>query len=82
MAESEKQSVCRSAMDFLARREHSFSELTCKLKSWFIADVVESTLLRLVNEGLQSDERLLKPLFIPVRVTVMVRCVRCEYDKS
>lgn len=57
MAESEEQSVRRSAMDLLARREHSFSELTRKLKSRFAADAVKSALMRLVSEGLQSDER-------------------------
>ena len=57
MTDSEEQAVRRSAMDLLARRESSLSELTSKLKSRLPEQAVKSALLRLVDEGLQSDER-------------------------
>ena len=49
--------VRRAAMDLLARREHSYSELLYKLAGRFPKEWVESSLQRLVDEGLQSDER-------------------------
>ena len=45
-------------MDFLARREHSRLELYQKLKQrQFEPDVINSELNKLLDEGLQSDER-------------------------
>ena len=45
-------------MDFLARREHSRLELYQKLKQrQFEPDVINSELSKLLDEGLQSDER-------------------------
>lgn len=54
--------VRRAAMDLLARREHGFDELACKLRRRFkchgsAAGVIDSELDRLKLEGLQSDER-------------------------
>ena len=46
------------AMDLLARREHTRKELTTKLATkGFQDDVIEQTINRLTEEGLQSDER-------------------------
>lgn len=48
----------KKAMDFLARREHSRLELYQKLKQrQFEPDVINSELSKLLDEGLQSDER-------------------------
>ena len=48
----------KKAMDLLARREHSRLELYQKLKQrQFEPDVINSELSKLLDEGLQSDER-------------------------
>ena len=48
----------KKAMDLLARREHSRLELYQKLKQrQFEPDVINSELNKLLDEGLQSDER-------------------------
>ena len=48
----------QKAVDFLARREHSQYELTQKLSArGFSAEDIEQALSRLVDKGLQSDER-------------------------
>ena len=48
----------RKAMDLLARREHASDELSRKLeKAGFERDTAEQAILRLAEEGLQSDER-------------------------
>ena len=48
----------KKAMDFLARREHSRLELYQKLKQRQLEpDVINSELSKLLDEGLQSDER-------------------------
>ena len=48
----------KKAIDFLARREHSRLELYQKLKQrQFEPDVINSELSKLLDEGLQSDER-------------------------
>ncbi|AMO56100.1 hypothetical protein GZ77_04605 [Endozoicomonas montiporae] len=52
-----EQDVRRAAMDLLARREHSYSELCYKLKGRFEAQSVETALNKLVDDGLQSDDR-------------------------
>ncbi len=45
-------------MDYLARREHTRSELQAKLeKAGFDADTARETIDTLAGEGLQSDER-------------------------
>lgn len=49
--------VRRSAMDFLARREHSVLELERKLSRRYPRQLIRSAVERLVDEGLQSDER-------------------------
>ncbi|MGI9275712.1 MAG: regulatory protein RecX [Endozoicomonas sp.] len=52
--------VRRAAMDLLARREHSYVELERKLGSRFPENLVSESLQRLVDEGLQSDERFVE----------------------
>lgn len=50
----------RAAMDFLARREHSFFELQQKLRRRFPdcePDLLDQVISGLRNEGLQSDAR-------------------------
>ena len=50
--------IRRSAMDLLARREHSRRELRDKLKRRFDdLDLIDAELDRLAEEKLQSDER-------------------------
>lgn len=46
-----------AAMDLLARREHSLFELNRKLGKRYDAGELDSALLKLAEEGLQSDER-------------------------
>ncbi|OED45060.1 hypothetical protein ACH42_05905 [Endozoicomonas sp. (ex Bugula neritina AB1)] len=53
-------SVRLAAMDLLARREHSFAELTRKLAQRFSEQVVFEQLSRLRDEKLQSDERFVE----------------------
>ena len=52
--------VRRAAMDLLARREHSFKELTQKLSSRFQAEYIQPALEKLRDENLQSDHRYLE----------------------
>jgi regulatory protein len=50
----------KSAMDILARREHSVAELREKLRARdFADDEIEATLIALSDEGLLSEERFL-----------------------
>ncbi|MEQ8514126.1 MAG: regulatory protein RecX [Chromatocurvus sp.] len=49
--------VRRSAMDLLARREHSVFELERKLLRRYPRDLIQTAVARLADEGLQSDER-------------------------
>lgn len=50
--------VRKTAMDYLARREHSQRELTRKLNSrGFDAEVVEAAVATLIADGLLSDSR-------------------------
>ena len=50
--------IRRSAMNLLARREHSQRELREKLKSRFAEpELIEDVLAALANENLQSDQR-------------------------
>ena len=68
--------IRRAAMDMLARREHSRLELTRKLGRKFsgqtighvsgVEDVIEEELLKLRQEGVQSDARLAE-VFIRAR---------------
>ena len=51
----------KKAMDYLARREHGRAELLAKLeKAGFDPDISEDAVARLVDEGLQSDERFVE----------------------
>lgn len=52
--------VRRAAMDYLARREHSFKELSQKLSSRFEEADIQPALERLRDENLQSDQRYLE----------------------
>ncbi len=52
--------IRRAAMDLLARREHSFHELTQKLKARFPEADVILALEQLREENLQSDQRFLE----------------------
>ncbi|MAY01586.1 MAG: recombination regulator RecX [Gammaproteobacteria bacterium] len=52
--------IRRAAMDLLARREHSFQELTEKLQSRFPDEDVIPPLEKLREENLQSDQRYLE----------------------
>ena len=53
-----EQSIRNSALDILARREHTRLELTRKLKAKDFSDSeIEEQLEVLMHEGLQSDER-------------------------
>ncbi len=49
-----------AAMDLLARREHSFAELTRKLVLRFPEEIVFEQLTRLKEEKLQNDERFIE----------------------
>lgn len=62
MEHTEKPEIAirRAAMDLLARREHSFKELTQKLSSRFPDEDIQSPLERLRDENLQSDQRYLE----------------------
>ena len=55
MEHTEKPEIAirRAAMDLLARREHSFKELTQKLSSRFPDEDIQSPLERLRDENLQ-----------------------------
>jgi regulatory protein len=61
--ENPARDVRLSAMNFLARREHSFHELLTKLNKKFLTSeyhsiaLIEEQLQRLRRENLQSDER-------------------------
>ena len=52
--------VRRAAMDYLARREHSFKELIQKLSSRFPEEIIIPAIMRLRDENLQSDQRYLE----------------------
>lgn len=52
--------IRRAAMDLLARREHSFHELSQKLSSRFPEEDVIPALEKLREENLQSDQRFLE----------------------
>jgi len=52
--------IRRAAMDLLARREHSFQELTEKLRTRFPDEDVIPPLEKLREENLQSDQRYLE----------------------
>ena len=54
-----QKSIYNQALGLLARREHSRSELRLKLqrKDQFETDEIEAALTRLIENGLQSDQR-------------------------
>ena len=57
---TEHNRVRLSAMNMLARREHSRKELQNKLCSRFDSDTVVAVLDELIADGLQSDQRFLE----------------------
>tara|TARA_R110000772_G_scaffold129011_5_gene236880 strand:- start:102 stop:620 length:519 start_codon:yes stop_codon:yes gene_type:complete len=58
--EKPETAIRRAAMDLLARREHSFMELTQKLSARFPDEDVLPPMARLRDENLQSDQRYLE----------------------
>ena len=58
--EKPETAIRRAAMDLLARREHSFHELTQKLSVRFPDEDVLPVLEKLKAENLQSDQRYLE----------------------
>jgi len=73
-AEAEQDRACdpvaarKKAMDLLARREHAADELTAKLeKAGFETDTAIDAVVRLGEEGLQSDARFVES-FIQSRI--------------
>ena len=72
----------RRAMDFLARREHTFSELTQKLterEPEADADLIFATLDKLKQENLQSDARFLES-YIHHRMLAGMGPVKIRYE--
>ena len=58
MSEQAERSVRNTALDILARREHTRLELSRKLKAKdFSEEEIEAQIDTLIDEGLQSDER-------------------------
>ncbi len=62
MNQTSTTAIRRAAMDLLARREHSFLELTNKLRKRFpeSLDDLQAVVQRLSDEGLQSDSRMVE----------------------
>ena len=61
--------VRRAAMDLLARREHSFKELTDKLSKRFTdQDLIVEQVEQLRDENLQSDQRFAE-MFVRSRIS-------------
>jgi len=59
----------KKAMDFLARREHGQVELINKLVArGFLQDIAAEAVVRLADQGLQSDQRFVKN-FIQSRIS-------------
>ena len=70
----------KKAMDFLARREYGRAELTKKLvDKGFDPDVAEQAVLRLCEEGLQSDARFAES-FVQSRISQGKGPVRIRLD--
>lgn len=74
--------VRRAAMDLLARREHSFREISRKLSLRVVDDaLLENVLVQMVEEGLLSDSRFAETYvryrsskgFGPVRIAAELR---------
>jgi regulatory protein len=70
----------KKAMDYLARREHGRVELGKKLvKFGFDADVSDDAIERLIEDGLQSDQRFVEA-FIQSRINQGKGPVRIRAD--
>jgi regulatory protein len=51
----------KKAMDYLARREHGYTELINKLiKFGFDANIADDAVAKLIDDGLQSDQRFVE----------------------
>jgi regulatory protein len=78
--------IRRAAMDLLARREHSFQELSTKLSRRFrdrdlISDLIDDQIRLLAAENLQSDQRYVAS-FIRSRVAKRQGPLRISMDLS
>jgi regulatory protein len=72
----------KKAMDYLARREHGRVELHKKLtKFGFDADISDDAIERLINDGLQSDQRFVEA-FIQSRINQGKGPTRIRVDLS
>jgi regulatory protein len=72
----------KKAMDYLARREHGRVELRNKLtKFGFDADISDAAIERLVDDGLQSDQRFAEA-FIQSRINQGKGPTRIRVDLS
>ncbi|MDJ0748592.1 MAG: regulatory protein RecX [Woeseiaceae bacterium] len=72
--------IRKKAMDFLARREYGFEELTRKLADkGYQRTLVENELVRLGDEGLQSDTRFAET-FVQSRINQGKGPVRIRAD--
>ena len=70
----------KKAMDYLARREHGRGELLDKLLRFgFDADVADDAVARLIEDGLQSDERFAEA-FVRSRINQGKGPVRIRAD--
>ena len=59
----------KKAMDYLARREHGRVELRDKLaKAGFDPDIIEDAIARLIEDGLQNDQRFVDA-FVQSRIS-------------
>jgi regulatory protein len=73
--------VRKSAMDLLARREHSSYELSTKLERRFEGALISQEVQKLSNEGLQSDQRFAEA-FIRSRVQKGHGPAKIRFDLS
>ena len=72
----------KKAMDYLARREHGRVELRNKLtKFGFDADISDAAIERLIDDGLQSDQRFAEA-FIQSRINQGKGPTRIRVDLS
>ena len=76
------QSVLHRAVDLLARREHSATELFNKLlQKGFAEELVESALCELKNKNLQSDERFAEA-FVNERIRRGYGPIKIQHELS
>ena len=74
--------IRKKAMDFLARREYGQTELIKKLADkGYIRRLVEQAIIRLTDQGLQSDDRFAEA-FVQSRINQGKGPVRIRLDLS